>query len=417
MMAGQDAGGIDASVAHDLARSFRKHLLDDVMRFWEVRTKDEACGGYLTCFDRAGSVTDTDKYIWFQGRQLWMFSALYNRIERRAEWIDLARRGRDFIVGHAYAGDGRWNYHLDREGKVKRGTISIYTDLFVLAGLCEYALASGSDEDLPLIQETFDAVERNVRDPEFKDIFHGTWSPKYKRHGIYMIALPTAGYVGAILGEDRTRPLIDHCLREILHVFAKDEHEALFESVGRDGRAIDEPEGRLLNPGHALESTWFCMEEGLRRDDRSIVERAATISDWMYGRGHDDECGGIVSFVDLESGEPPQTDWHKKTRISWDDKVWWVHSEALYALALAAVETDSAERFSRFLGLHDWCQAHFHDAEHGEWYPELHRDGSPKLTDKGTPWKAAYHLPRALMKLCLLFDRVADEANQRTALV
>ena len=406
-MRSDDRPAINQATAARLSRTYRKHLLADVMPFWEVRTRDAECGGYLTCFDRSGNLTDTQKYVWFQGRQLWMFAALYNNIEKRADWLDLAKWGRDFIVAHAYAGSGRWEYQLDREGNVTRGTISIYTDLFVLAGLCELALASGSDEDYPIICDTFDAVERNVHDPEFKDIFHGTWSPKYKRHGIYMITLPTAGCAEPILGTGRTKPLADHCLNEILRVFAKDEHRALLESVGRDGSVIDEPEGRLLNPGHALESMWFCVEEGLKRGDRFAVDRAIEIVDWMYERGYDEECGGIFSFADLSGGEPPQTDWHRETSLSWRDKVWWVHSEALYALALAATESARQDMFQRFLDLDEWCWRHFYDAEHGEWYPELYRDGTPKLTDKGTMWKAAYHLPRALMKLHLLFRRVA----------
>ncbi len=394
-----------------LASYYREHLLTDVMPFWEQRTLDRGAGGYLTCFDRMGNVTDTDKYVWFQGRQLWMFAALWNQVERRRLWLDLAGAGRDFIVAHAYAGNGRWHYQLDRQGNLKRGTISIYTDLFVLAGLCEYAAASGSDRDVPLIRETYDAIERNLHDPDFKDIFHGVWSPRFKRHGIHMIALPTTAMAASVLGNERTRPLADHCLHEILYGFAKDDREALFESVARDGSLVDHDEGRVLNPGHALESMWFCIEEGRNRNDRAVIERAVKITDWMYRRGYDREFGGIVAFLDADGHEPKQMDWHKETGMRWDDKPWWVHSESLYALALAAVESQRRDLFERFLDLHAWCRQHFFDPEYGEWYPELYRDGRPKLTDKGTPWKAAYHLPRALMKLMQLFEAERQPSN------
>ena len=138
-----------------LGSFYRHHLLEDVMPFWEKRTKDDECGGYLTCFDQSGKVTDTDKYIWFQGRQLWMFSALYNQVEKRQSWLELARHGRDFLLKYAYAGNGRWFYQTDRNGTVKEKTISIFTDHFMLASLCEYALATGSDEDMPLIHLLF----------------------------------------------------------------------------------------------------------------------------------------------------------------------------------------------------------------------------------------------------------------------
>lgn len=398
---------LDAAKIAELGRFYRRHLLEDVMPFWEERTRDADCGGYLTCFDRAGNVTDTDKYMWFQGRQLYMFPALYRHVEKRREWLDLAAWGREFILKHGYAGGGRWNYQLDRQGRVKKGTVSIYTDHFVLGGLCEYALATGSRDDLPLIRATWAAIERATRDPDFKDIYHGVWSPQYQRHSVFMMAVITGMLAGQVLGEERTRPLVDFAIQRIQRVFARDDRRLLFESVGRDGELIDEPEGRVINPGHALESMWFCMETGLRRGDRGIVDRAVEIADWSWRAGWDAEHGGIVSFLDASGQEPKQMDWHKATNVFWHDKVWWVHSEALYTSALAAIAHDDAEWFRRFLTLHEWCQKHFYDAEFGEWYPELWRDGRPKLTDKGTCWKAAYHLPRALMKVTLLFESLA----------
>lgn len=388
----------------EMGAYYRRHLLQEVMPFWETRTRDSEAGGYFTCFDRQWNLTGTDKYIWLHGRQLWMFSALYNHVDKRSLWLDLARQGRDFIVSHAYAGDGRWHYHLDRFGNVKERTISIYTDHFVLAGLCEFAIASGSQRDLDLIQATYGVMERNVYDPEFKDIFHQTWSPHYKRHGVYMISLNTAGIAEQVLGREKTRPLIDHCLEQILHVFAKDEYKHLFESVGRNGQVIDEPEGRVINPGHALESMWFCMEEGKKRHDASIIRRAIKIADWAYRAGYDKDSGGIVSFLDCSGKDPLQMDWYKNTGMLWHDKSFWVHAEALYASALAAVESGSLKWFKRFEDLHQWCRAHFYDADYGEWFNELWRDGRPKNTNKGSNWKAAYHLPRALMKTMILFE-------------
>lgn len=395
----------------ELGAYYRKHLLEDVMPFWETRTKDTECGGYLTCFDREGNVTDTDKYIWFQGRQFYMFSALYRQVEQRAQWLDLATHGREFLLKHAYAGNGRWHYQLDRAGGVKQATISFYSDHFLLEGMCQYALATGRDDDMELINDTFDAIERNTRDPQFKDIYHGTWKANYRRHGVSMFGLHAARQARPILGDQRVRELADYCLNQTLYVFAKDEYKTQFESIGSDDNAVmDEDEGRVVNPGHTLEGMWFCIEEGLDRNDQGIIDRALTVADWAYDQGYDRGYGGIVAFLDASGEEPKQMDWHKETNMMWHDKPWWVHSESLYTLALAAVlrgnpgDPGNPGDMDRFMDLHDWCRRHFYDPEFGEWYPELYRDGSPKLTDKGTLWKAAYHLPRALMKLMQLFE-------------
>ena len=71
------------------------------MPFWEGRCLDREHGGYLTCFDRIGNVTDNNKYIWFQGRQLYVYSELYNEIEKRPQWLEHARWGYDFLVKKA----------------------------------------------------------------------------------------------------------------------------------------------------------------------------------------------------------------------------------------------------------------------------------------------------------------------------
>jgi len=397
---------LKAEEISQLAVFYRSHLLNDVMPFWEERTQDEEYGGFLNCFDRQGGLTDTDKYIWMQGRQLWMFSVLYNRIEKRESWLALARQGRDFLVRHAYAGHGRWYYHLSRDGQqVKQGTISIYSDLFMLAGLCEYALANDSlREDLPLIEETFAAAARNFNDPNFKDLFHGVWSPERKQHGPFMIALNTFVVAGQVLGKDRVKKYIDECLKQILSVFAKDQYRLLFESVGRDDAFMDTDAGRLVNPGHGLESMGFSMEAGEEYGNRTVIDRSVTVADWLYQAGYDQQYGGLISFLDAGKGEPPVTDWHRETQTDHRDKVWWVHAEALYTLCLIATETGSELWFNRFKDLHDWCQAHFYDREYKEWYSALSQDGTVKDSAKGSCWKAAYHLPRALMKITLRLD-------------
>ncbi|NPV77322.1 MAG: hypothetical protein HPY59_13245 [Anaerolineae bacterium] len=396
---------LDKALISSLRDFYKKHLLADVMSFWETRTKDQKYGGYLTCFDRQGNITDTDKYIWFQGRNLWMFSALYNEMDKDEKWLDLAKHGRDFLVQRAYAGDGRFYYRLDRQGRVKEGTISIFSDLFVVAGLAEYAVASGSDEDLELIKTVFDTIEKNTYDPNFKDIHHNVWKPEYKRHGIYMINIITAPIVAKVLGRAYTKPLTDHCLENILYVFARDEYQALVEAVGRDNQFMDDPEGRVVYPGHTMEAAWACIEEGLRRQDRTVIDRGLLIADWAYAWGYDPEYGGIYSYRDVKSAEPLQTDWNKAVGMQWHDKNFWVNAEALYTTALAAVEKDDEKYLERFLRQHEWCQKYFYDPEYGEWYSELYRDGRVKLADKGTMWKAAYHVPRALLLTHKVFDR------------
>ena len=72
-----------------LAGQYKNELFNNVIPFWLKNSGDtEGCnlgvgGGYFTCLNRDGSVFDTDKFMWLQGRQVWMFSMLYNKVEKQ----------------------------------------------------------------------------------------------------------------------------------------------------------------------------------------------------------------------------------------------------------------------------------------------------------------------------------------------
>ena len=107
-------------------------------------------------------------------------------------------------------------------------------------------------------------------------------------------------------------------------------------------------------------------------------------------------------FVDVD-GRPCE-------QLEWDMKLWWVHNEILIA-SLAAYQITGEEKYwNWFEKVHDYAFSHFHDAEHGEWYGYLHRDGTVSHTQKGSLWKGPYHLPRCLMTCDTLLGRIAEGA-------
>jgi N-acylglucosamine 2-epimerase len=386
----------------------QKHILEDIMPFWDARCLDREHGGYLTCFDRQGNVTDTGKYIWFQGRQLYVYALLYNRIQRRSEWLELAGAGYDFLINKAYAGRGRWNFKLDRDGRVITGTNSIYSDYHVAQGLAEYMLATGCTDGrgMRILEDTFAAIEKNTRDLEFKEIFENTWSPNLIWHDMHLTALNTTFITGQALGRERVQAFEGYCLDRILNWFMRDEKELIFDAVTRDNKLDLSPSGRLINPGHSHESMWFCMEAGRLRSDGSIVKRALQGVDWTYRAAWDKVHGGIFAYLDASGNAPEPLDWLKETNTDWDDKVWWVNCESLCCFAHAYGATREAKYLEMFEKQYQFCMQYFFDREYGEWYERLYRDGSVKVADKGTPWKCAYHLVRSLVEIISAFERI-----------
>jgi len=158
-----------------------------------------------------------------------------------------------------------------------------------------------------------------------------------------------------------------------------------------------EGEGRFINPGHSFESAWFLLEAGGICGNQRMLQRGLEIVDWTYEAGLDKTHGGIYSYLDAEGRTPQPLDWHKETNSLWNDKVWWVNSEALCAFA-KAFSVSKEQRYLKMLE-EQWsfCKTNFFDPEFGEWYERLHPDGSVKVSDKGTPWKCAFHLARYLI--------------------
>lgn len=69
--------------------------LDRVMAFWLEHSHDHEHGGFFSCLGRGGQLYDDLKYVWLQGRQVWMYCHLYRKLERfrRPELLEAAKAG------------------------------------------------------------------------------------------------------------------------------------------------------------------------------------------------------------------------------------------------------------------------------------------------------------------------------------
>ena len=376
-----------------LANQYRDALLRDVMPFWLQHGIDHEHGGYLTCLNRDGSVLDTDKSVWFQGRGAWMFATLYQTVEPHTPWLEAARSGIEFLRQHGAAADGKLYFSVTRDGQPLRMRRYVFSESFAAIANAAYAHATGD------ARAAEDAVKLFATYLDYS-FTPGRMPPKVEPAtrptrgiGALMIGIVTAQELRAHLGDVTVSgrscsEWIDHCIAQIERYFMKPDLEVVMETVGAQGEVLDHFEGRQLNPGHALEAAWFIMHEGKLRGDRRLVQTGLTILDWMWRRGWDEEHGGIFYFRDLRH-LPVQEYWH-------DMKFWWPHCEAIIATLLAWTLTGEKRYATWHQQVHDWSFRHFPDPEHGEWYGYLHRDGSLSVPLKGNLWKGPFHLPRML---------------------
>lgn len=368
---------------------YLRQLLDDCLPFWFPRAIDVTHGGFLHCLDRDGKLLDDDKSVWAQGRISWMLLTLYQELEQRSEWLAWAESGLKFLEERCVdPADGRLFFHVARDGTPIRKRRYAYSESFAAIAHAAHAAATGRAESADRAIHWFDRFS----DWNFTP---GRMPPKFtgarpmEGIGTRMIAIVTAQELRKHLGQDaRLTRWIDRCLDDIQRLFVKPELEVVMESVMPDGSISDHFDGRMLNPGHAIEAAWFVMEEARQRKDDTLLKLGCDMLDWMWGRGWDDEFGGLFYFRDVH-GKPVQEYWH-------DMKFWWPHDEALIATLMAWRLTGNTKYAYWHEKLRLWAFEHFGDPEHGEWFGYLHRDGTPSNTLKGSLWKSFFHHPRAL---------------------
>ena len=387
-----------------LERQYLSALTDDVLPFWERHSIDKARGGYFTCLDRTGKVFDTDKFIWLQARQVWTYSMLYNRLEKKAGWLEIARHGADFLKKHGRDPEGNWYFSLNREGRPLVQAYNIFSDCFAAMAFSQFALATGDGESRDLATATYRNILRRKDNPKgrYSKIVQGT--RPLRSFALPMILSNLSLEVEWLLDPAEVKAIVDECVRDILTVFREPKRGLLFENVSPDGSHPDCMDGRLVNPGHGIEATWFIMDIARRAGDRATIEKAADVALSLMEFGWDKKHGGIFYFLDA-GGHPPQ-------QLEWDQKLWWVHVEALIAAAMAYQLTGRKDCWKWYRKLHDYTWARYPDPKYGEWFGYLNRQGEVLLNLKGGKWKGCFHVPRALFRLHGIFHELSGAAAQ-----
>jgi len=380
------------------AEAYRRHLLEDILPFWMRHAIDRRHGGLFTCLRDDGALISRDKYVWSQGRAVWTFAAAYNHVERNEEFLDVAERAAEFLLRHGRDAVGRYCYRLGESGEMKEGPTSIYSDCFAAYGLAELFRATGREDCLAEALRIMGQTSVRIRHPDFNDLAPYSRPPGVaKVHGVAMIVLETAQEVARNAPENETlRQLCADALAQILRDHVRWDEGCVLEHLAADGRPVDSPAGRAINPGHAIESMWFVIHHSLRSGDHALARRACEVIRWHLEKGWDAECGGLFLAIDA-GGE-----------MCWwphaEKKIWWPHTEAIYALHLARALTGAswcAEWLEKILR---YSLEKFPDPVHGEWRQRLDREGRPISEVVALPVKDPFHLPRMLIRTWQLLE-------------
>jgi N-acylglucosamine 2-epimerase len=433
--------GMNANRIKRLKGFYEYELCGNILSFWLPRCQDKKHGGFFNCYDNTGkTLVSHDKYTWSQGRFVWMFSKLAGMesdtftLAQREEFLSLAKGGADFLVEHCLVGKDDWRcaFLMDETGAHKkvRGCddldMSIYADCFVVSGLARYAAVSREQEYYIFAKNLYASCLERLENGTFKTLPYPL-SGDYRAHGIPMIFSNVAAELfraSLLLDMDHSAELLSDLrafTQSILCDFT-DENNVVHEVIRKEGGFFDDLLGQHANPGHTLEDMWFTLEAASLLADNSMAEKAAEVAKKALVIGWDEEFGGILHFASPFGGPPKAAPGNttcepvtKQVEEGWGDKLWWVHSEALYTTLLFYCSTNDDE----FMQWHDrvfnYTFSHFPnpDREVREWVQILGRDGRPLDKVVALPVKDSYHIVRNLVLLIELLERV--QKNEKPA--
>lgn len=387
------------------ADSYKKDLTENIMPFWMEHGWDRENGGVYTCVNRDGSLMDSTKSVWFQGRFAFICAFAYNNVEKNQMWLDAAKSTLEFIEKHCFDEKGHMYFSVTADGQPLRKRRYVFSETFASIAMSEYALATGDKHWAQRALHIFEDTQRFLNTPGF---LPEKFEPnvQLQSHSIIMILINVGSCIRKVVNDPKLTAQIDESIAKLKKYFIHPEFKCLLETVGMNGEFVNTNMTRTINPGHCIETVWFIMEEAkLRGWDKDMLDMALTIFDWSWDWGWDKEYGGIINFRDCLN--LPSQDY------SQDMKFWWPQCETIIASLYAYLATGDEKYLYRHERISEWTYAHFPDPEYGEWYGYLHRDGTVAQPAKGNLFKGPFHIPRMMIKSYMLCQEILKKLEEK----
>lgn len=374
-------------------------LKDNVMPFWMKYGMDKVNGGVYTCLDRDGALMDGTKSVWFQGRCGFICAYAYNNIEKNPEWLAASKSCVDFIENHCFDTDGHMFFTVTADGQPVQKRRYVFSECFAIIAMAEYSLASGDASYAAKALELFHRTRKMLATPGF--LPPKTTQTGYS-HSITMMFFNVVLVLKKVVNDPEMQAQLEASLDILENKLLSEKYKIVLESVDDNGEVVDTIAGRVINPGHCIETAWFLMDAApLYNNPEHVRQLGLKIFDWAFEWGWDEPYGGIINFRDCRNF-PPQD-------YSQDMKFWWPQCETIIAALYAYKITGDDKYLEIHRRINDWAYEHFADTRYPEWYGYLHRDGSVAQPAKGNIFKGPFHVPRMMIRSYMLCEELLKQ--------
>jgi mannose/cellobiose epimerase-like protein (N-acyl-D-glucosamine 2-epimerase family) len=396
-----------------LREDYRHRLFDRYLPFWDKGGYDEQLGGFMCTLNDDGTVADDEKFIWYQGRGLWVYSFLYNNLGKDPRHLEIAQQTRDFLVKYMKGPDGAWYEVVHRDGRIKRGIgDNVYGWLFAANGLAEFYKAAGNVQDIEMAYETIWAAMRAYDDPNYAGVSldegldERTRARGLRAQGHSMVIVRMLTQLLSHHPDPRLQGLLEQHVDLIMNRFRNPSLGITNECLLHDYSRIPGREDHMFT-GHSVETMWMVMFEAIRQGNDSLfVEAKNTFRRYL------ELCWDYV-FEGFGDGDFYVYDGPGRTREAlYGVKTMWSHCELM--LGLMHILEYTGERWAKqwYERVRAYAIGAF-DTDCGVWRQAVDRFGED-ISREGQPVqrKGNFHQPRYMMLNLLSLDRmIANEGN------
>ncbi len=404
-------GTLAGKTLEELREEHRYWLLEDFLPFMDKYVIDHELGGFMCTVDRDGTRINTSKRAWYEGRGIWVYSYLYNKLDQNPEYLEIARKSADFISRHNPASPEIMPAGYTKEGApTGNGPDPIfYGDVFVANGFQELAKATDNGQYRDTARKIlFKCLDIYDNRPGYGNLKAGAANPalalgdveRPRMMGHWMVLLNLTQQMLETGPDPEVEKVADRCVDAVMNYHYNPDWGLLHEYMHHDLSRIENDYGQIC-VGHGPETLWMVLYEAVRRKDRALFDRAASYLKRSAEVFWDDVYGGMFHGLD-----------HVEKNIwSVSQKSLWLQQEFLIGF-LCVIEHTGAEWAKEWYGrLHEFVMRKFPLRQYG--YPLWIAYADRKITF--TPHYNRcenFHHPRYLMQNLLALDRMIERKGR-----
>lgn len=301
-------------VLDDFRTRFQKNLFDQYFPFWDRCGVDHEQGGFYCWLNEDGERVSDSKYMWYQGRGLWVYSHAYRAFGENPDFLEIARKTYSFLLKHGREEDGYWRSSVGPRGEPMEGRDEMgYAGVFVAEGMQEYAHATGDSEAMKNALEAFERTVSLFNNPERSatEEYLPRYYPGIRLMGHEMVRIRFLRQVLEQQDRPEFRQALETAVDHVFNDFFLPDHGLTLEGLDYDYRALFDENRSFCLLGHSMEAFWMILDAGLFLGRQDWVDRAIERF-WSHHRASwDAQAEMYRTVLDLDRGpHSGQVIWH-----------------------------------------------------------------------------------------------------------